>query len=101
MRMKRVLEDAGARDPTPGEMLRAFRKRDGFTLADMKAITGIDAGNLSKLEHDHMPMTQHDAEIFAAALKVRPEAFLYPDGKFAKDKRLLEIERRAELKRHG
>jgi hypothetical protein len=34
---------------------------------------------------------------------VHPTVFLYPDGKFAKDKKLLDIEKRAAkvLARHG
>ena len=99
LRMKDILNELVPGDATPGMMLRAFRKRDEFTQKDMEEITGIAEENISKLENDKMPMTLYYAELFAAALNVEPTAFLYPDGKFKKDERLLEIERRARLRR--
>jgi transcriptional regulator with XRE-family HTH domain len=100
--MKDVLDEFFPGEPVPGELLRALRKRDGFTLKDMEEITGIKESNLSAIENGHVEMTQHYAEIFAAALDVQPTLFLYPSGKFAKDKRLLDVERKAKLRRkHG
>lgn len=100
---KQLLEEFGAQEATPGEMLRAFRKREGFTLKEMEEITGIKESNLSSIENGKIAMTQHYAEIFAAALRVHPTAFLYPNGEFVKDERLLEVEKRAAqvLQRHG
>lgn len=101
-RMKEVLDEFFPGEPTPGELLRALRKRDGFTLKDMEDITGVKDSNLSAIENSHVEMTQYYAEIFAAALGVQPTIFLYPNGKFAKDERLLEIERKANrLRKHG
>lgn len=51
-------------------------------LGEMREITRIQVPNLSVIESDKIPMTQHYAEIFAAALNVRPTVFLYPNGKF-------------------
>jgi transcriptional regulator with XRE-family HTH domain len=98
-RLKDVLEKYRPGAVTPGELLRAFRKRDNFTLKDMEDITGIRESNLSAIENGNIVMTQHYAELFAAALQVHPSLFLYPNGEFAKDERLLEIERKAKLRR--
>lgn len=94
-RMRDVLNELVPESASPGEMLRAFRKRDGLTLEDMEQITGIRNSNLSAIENDRIAMTQHYAEIFAAALNVRPMMFLYPNGKFEKSPELLKIEKRA------
>ena len=102
-RMMDVLNKLAPKDPTPGQLLRAFRKREELTLEDMREITRIQVPNLSAIENDKIPMTQHYAEILAAALNVHPTVFLYPNGKFAKNRELLEVEaRRARvLKKHG
>lgn len=102
-RMMDVLNKLAPKDSTPGQMLRALRKRDGLTLEDMRKITKIQTSNLSAIENDRIQMTQHYAEIFAVALNVHPSLFLYPNGTFAKNSQLLEIaERRAKvLKKHG
>jgi transcriptional regulator with XRE-family HTH domain len=102
-RMMDVLKALTPEDPTPGQMLRVMRKRDGFSLDDMAEITGIKVPNLSSLENDRTPMTRQYAEKMAAALRVHPTIFLYPNGAFAMDEELLAIERRARafLKRHG
>ncbi len=94
-RMRDVLHEFITETATPGDMVRAFRKRDGLTLEEMEQITGIRNSNLSAIENDRIPMTQHYAEIFAAALNVRPTMFLYPNGKFEKSPELLQIEKRA------
>ena len=99
-KMADLLKSFGAKLPTPGELLRAFRKREQFTLEDMFEITGVAVSNLSAIENGKIPMTPHYAEMFACALCVRPDAFLYPDGHFAKDERLLEIEHRANMLRN-
>jgi transcriptional regulator with XRE-family HTH domain len=90
-----LLNEISPDKPSPGEMLRAFRKREGFTLENLAEITKIKVSNLSALENGKIKMTKHYAEIFAAALRVHPTQFLYPDGTFAKDKDLKAIEKRA------
>ena len=98
-----LLDKLAPGDATPGELLRSFRKLEGFTLKEMEEITGIKESNLSAIENGRIPMTQHYAETFAAALRIHPTVFLYPNGSFAKDSRLIKIERRAAMviKRHG
>jgi transcriptional regulator with XRE-family HTH domain len=101
-RMKDVLNELNSEKATSGELLRAFRQRDGFTLRDLEEITGIAQSNLSALENDKLEITQHYAEIFAAALGFHPTVILYPNGHFEKSKKLLEIERKAnKLKKHA
>ena len=102
-RMMDVLNKLAPKEPTPGQILRAFRKREGLTLEDMWEITRVQVSNLSAIEHGKIAMTQHYAEIFAVALNVHPTVFLYPNGKFAKDRALLEVEARRVrvLKKHG
>lgn len=96
---KLLVEEFGATKPTPGQVLRAYRKRDRFTLKMMEEITGVAESNLSALEGGAIPMTKHYAELFAAALKAHPTAFLYPSGEFALDEELKLVEKRGDLMR--
>ena len=101
-KMMDVLEELVPAGATPGEMLRALRKREGLTLEEMEEVTGIRDNNLSAIENDRIEMSQHYAEVFAAALDVHPMIFLYPNGKFEKSSELLKIERRAaKFRKHG
>jgi transcriptional regulator with XRE-family HTH domain len=100
--MMYVLNELVPEGATPGEMLRALRKREGLTLEDMEAITGIRDTNLSAIENGRIEMSQHYAEMFAAALDVHPMIFLYPNGTFEKTSELKKIEKRAaKYRRHG
>lgn len=94
-RMLSVLDELVPEGATSGELLRALRKRDGLTLLEMQEITGIRDSNLSAIENDHIEMSQHYAEVFAAALNVHPMIFLYPNGKFEKTSALKRIEKKA------
>lgn len=101
-KMMDVLDELVPEGATPGEMLRALRKREGLTLEEMQEITGIRDNNLSAIENDRIQMSQHYAEMFAAALDVHPMIFLYPNGKFEKTLELKKIEKRAaKFRRHG
>jgi transcriptional regulator with XRE-family HTH domain len=96
MTFEKLLNQLVKEAATPGVMLRAFRKREGFTLKDIEAITGIRESNLSAIENDRIGMTLHYAEVFAAALNVHPTAFLYPDGQFKKNAEILRIEKKRQ-----
>jgi transcriptional regulator with XRE-family HTH domain len=101
-RMMDVLDELVPQGATPGEMLRALRKREGLTLEEMEKITGIRDNNLSAIENDRIEMSQYYAEVFAAALDVHPMIFLYPNAKFEKSTELLKIEKRAaKFRKHG
>lgn len=93
---KQLLNELVKDDATPGDMLRAMRKREGFTLKEMEAITGLRESNLSAIENGRIHITQHYAEIFAVALDVHPTAFLYPNGHFKKDAELSRIEKKRQ-----
>lgn len=94
-KMLDVLDELVPQGASSGELLKALRKRDGLTLEEMQKITGIRDNNLSALENDRIEMSQHYAEVFAAALDVHPMVFLYPNGKFEKTSELKKIEKKA------
>ncbi len=101
-RMMDILNEIVPKDSTPGQMVKAFRKREGLTLEQVNDLTQIQISNLSAIENDKIPVTQHYAEIFAIVFAVHPSVFLYPNGQFAKDSELLEIEKRVKkFRRHG
>lgn len=100
--MNDILNKLVPEKATSGGLLRAFRQREGFSLKNLEEITGIAQSNLSAIENDKIELTQHYAEIFAAALGIHPVVILYPNGRFEKDKRLIEIEKKAlRLKKFG
>jgi transcriptional regulator with XRE-family HTH domain len=96
MTFENLLSQLVKEEATPGDMLRAFRKREGFTLKDIEVITGIRESNLSAIENDRIGMTQHYAEVFAAALNVHPTVFLYPNGEFKKNAEIVRIEKKRQ-----
>ena len=101
-RMMDILNQLVPEGTAAGEMLRALRKREGLTLEEMERITGIRNNNLSAIENGRIEMSQHYAEVFAAALDVHPMIFLYPNGKFEKTAELRKIEKRAaKFRKHG
>lgn len=79
-KMMDVLDELVPEGATSGELLKALRKREGLTLEQMENITGIRDNNLSAIENDRIEMSQHYAEVFAAALDVHPMIFLYPNA---------------------
>ena len=101
-RMMDALNELVPEGATAGEMLKSLRRREGLTLEEMEEITGIRDNNLSAIENDRIEMSQHYAEVFAAALDVHPMIFLYPNGKFEKTSELKKIEKRAaKFRKHG
>ena len=94
--MKNLLSELGAQVEGPGEALRIFRKGLGMTLKEVEDVTGIRESHLSALENNKIEMSQHYAEVFAAAFGLHPTAFLYPNGEFKKSKELKAIEKRAQ-----
>lgn len=92
---RKLLEEFGAGEQTPNETVRTFRKGLGMTLKEVEDVTGIRESHLSAIENGKIEMTQHYAEVFAAAFGLHPTAFLYPGGAFKKSKELESIERRA------
>ncbi|MCB0413860.1 MAG: helix-turn-helix transcriptional regulator [Bdellovibrionales bacterium] len=81
---------------TSGNLIKSFRKSLNLTQGDVVEATKIKRPNLSALENDRIPMTNHYAEILAVCFGIHPSTLLYPDGEFSKNKELLEIEKRAK-----
>jgi transcriptional regulator with XRE-family HTH domain len=48
---------ASAAAPTLGALLRSLRSREGWTLKEMSAKSGIPVSTLSKVEHDRLTLT--------------------------------------------
>lgn len=94
--LRKLLEELGAGKETPNETVRTFRKGLGMTLKEVEEVTGIRESHLSAIENGKIEMTQHYAEVFAAAFGLHPTAFLYPRGEFKKSKELQSVERRAK-----
>lgn len=93
--LKELLNELGVDETTPSESVRIFRKGLGMTLKEVEEVTGIRESHLSAIENGKIEMTQHYAEVFAAAFGLHPTALLYPRGEFKKSKQLESIERRA------
>jgi len=70
-----VLNELVPKGTSAGDMLRALRNREGLTLEEMEEITGIRDNNLSAIENGRIEVSQHYAEVFAAALGVHPMIF--------------------------
>lgn len=101
-KMMDVLNELVPNDASSAEIVRAFRKRENLTLEELKDITGISVPNLSAIENGRVEITQYYAEIFAAALNAHPNNILYPNGRFVKSKKLMEIENKAKkMRKHG
>lgn len=101
--MKGVLLKLDDSPTTIGQIVRSFRKCCGFTLKVLSEITSIPETHLSQIENDKIDLGVKRAEILAAALGVRPQDILFPEGVWKKDKKQLEIEKKAKkyLKKVG
>ena len=93
---KKLLQELGASESSPRESVRIFRKGLGMTLKEVEEVTGIRESHLSAIENGKIEMTQHYAEVFAAAFGLHPTVFLYPNGEFRKSKELISIEQKAK-----
>jgi transcriptional regulator with XRE-family HTH domain len=66
---------------TPGEVVRAFRKNFGFTIAEIGQLTGIGDTNLSAIENDSKELGVHRAQLLAAVFGINPAHILFPNGR--------------------
>ena len=57
--------------PTLGALLRALRSREGWTLKEMSARSGIPVSTLSKIEHDRLTLTYDKLQSLAQRLGLR------------------------------
>lgn len=83
---------------SPGEMVRALRKRLNLTHEDLALLTGIDATNLSSIENDRVELGWDRASRLAAALGVSVTTLVMPNG-FKSDlrRKLEEISSKAQM----
>ena len=95
-KMKDVLLNLDNSPTTIGQIVRAFRKGCGFTLNILSEITGIPETHLSQIENDRIDLGIKRAEILAAALGVRPQDILFPEGVWKKNEKQLEVEKKAK-----
>jgi transcriptional regulator with XRE-family HTH domain len=68
-------EEKGARvsstPPTLGALLRGLRSREGWTLKEMSARSGIPMSTLSKIEHDRLTLTYDKLQSLSRRLGLR------------------------------
>ncbi|WP_419815627.1 helix-turn-helix domain-containing protein [Glacieibacterium sp.] len=57
--------------PTLGALLRGLRSREGLTLKEMSAKSGIPVSTLSKIEHDRLTLTYDKLQSLAQRLGLR------------------------------
>jgi transcriptional regulator with XRE-family HTH domain len=87
---------------TPGEVVRELRQKKGWTQAILAEITDMAVSNLSNIESGRSRLGEDRAILLGAALGVRPEFLLFPNGFEREDlkPRLKEIQKRIR-KLHG
>ncbi|KLI98578.1 XRE family transcriptional regulator [Luteimonas sp. FCS-9] len=67
--------------PTLGTVVRALRKRNGWTLKEMSERTRIPLSTLSKVEHDRLTLTYDKLQAISQRLNIRmSELFAEPAG---------------------
>lgn len=87
---------------TPGQVVRELRQKKGWTQAVLAQITDMAVSNISNIESGRSRLGEDRAILLAAALGVKPEFLLFPNGFEREDlkDRLKEIQRRIK-KLHG
>lgn len=75
-----------ANQPTLGALMRSVRSREGWTLKEMSAKSGIPVSTLSKVEHDRLTLTYDKLYLLSQRLGMRmSELFAEPvEGMAAK-----------------
>ncbi len=63
-------EPIKAQKPTIGSLLRALRSRNGWTLKQMSARSGIPLSTLSKVEHDRLTLTYDKLQMLSERLNM-------------------------------
>ncbi len=69
-----------SQQPTIGRLLRGLRARNGWTLKQMSARSGIPLSTLSKVEHDRLTLTYDKLQLLSQRLNMTmSELFAEPD----------------------
>ena len=63
--------DHGMDHPTLGKLLRGLRNRNGWTLKEMSAKSGIPVSTLSKVEHDRLTLSYDKLQQLSQRLNIR------------------------------
>lgn len=66
--------------PTPGKVVRGFRRNFKLTQQELAQVTGIAETNLSAIENDKVELGVRRAVLIAAAFGVDPSLILFPHG---------------------
>ncbi|WP_419808268.1 helix-turn-helix domain-containing protein [Sphingomonas sp.] len=66
--------------PTLGLLLRGLRARNGWTLKEMSARSGIPVSTLSKVEHDRLTLTYDKLQQLSRRLGMRMSELFAEDG---------------------
>ena len=65
----------GGNPPTLGEVMRGIRSRNGWTLKQMSAKSGIPVSTLSKVEHDRLTLSYDKLQTVSQRLNIRMSDF--------------------------
>ena len=65
---------------TPGQTVKELRKKKEWTQSVLSELTGIAVSNLSNIENGRSRLGEDRAILLAAALGIRPEFILFPNG---------------------
>jgi transcriptional regulator with XRE-family HTH domain len=69
-----------AAPPTLGTLLRGLRAREGWTLKEMSAKSGIPVSTLSKIEHDRLTLSYDKLQSLGQRLGLRMSELFAEDG---------------------
>lgn len=70
-----------SKTPTLGRVMRDIRNRNGWTLKEMSAKTGIPVSTLSKVEHDRLTLTYDKLQQVSRSLDIRMSDLFAEDNK--------------------
>jgi transcriptional regulator with XRE-family HTH domain len=76
--MENLSDSTAAASGTPGENIRALRKRNGMTLSDVSARTGLAISTISKLEKGQLSLTYDKLMLLSKGLAVDIAELLDP-----------------------
>ena len=68
--MEKLMADR-ATPPTLGAVMKGIRARNGWTLKEMSAKSGIPVSTLSKVEHDRLTLSYDKLQQLSQRLKIR------------------------------
>ena len=66
-----IVNDLKSEQPTLGSVMRKLRARQGWTLKEMSARSGIPMSTLSKVEHDRLTLTYDKLQQLSQRLNIR------------------------------